>query len=172
MHILSLSSRKTKQNMQQWEQGQSMAPSWRLWAGDRQRSHCKSLHSSGVRAISLWQRARALIATSIQSVMISKAQTKSLDWSVANTCPHIPDLDVLGGSRRKCTTKMALWVGRFDSVSCGVTKVDSVTPGLEGLDVFTTSAVNWVSPDQFYCKRRFLPFMKCDSKFFFFLKEQ
>ncbi len=44
----------------------------------------------------MWQRARALIATSIQNLMIFRAQTKSSDGAVALTCPLTPDLDVLG----------------------------------------------------------------------------
>ena len=112
-------------------QGHSTPPSWRLGAGDLQCSHCKSLHSSAACTISMWQRARALIVTSIQSLMIFRAQAKSSDGAAALTCPHTPDLDVLWSSRRKCTKKKVSLRGgkRSDSVSCRGDKSWSSSPG-------------------------------------------
>lgn len=124
--------------VQQWHdragyaavQGHSTPPSWCLGAGDLQCSHCKSLHSSAACTISMWQRARALIGTSIQSLMIFRAQAKSSDGAAALTCPHIPDLDVLWSWRRKCTKKKQHCGGkRFDSVSCRGDKSWSSSPG-------------------------------------------
>lgn len=147
MHILSFSSNNTKQDMQQpRDTGKS------LRAGDLQCSHCKSLHSSGVCTISAWQRAWALIVTSIQSLMIFRAQTKSSDGAVALTCPHTPDLDVLGTRGGNVPQKWhfegkiwlsELWEGWQKLIQWG---------RLNRLGVSTISGVNWVSLDQFYCK--------------------
>lgn len=67
-----------------------------------------------------------MILTSIQSLMIFRDQTKSSDGIVALTCPHTPDLDVLGAQGGNVPQKWHFGGEDLTQRAVGVTNVDPV----------------------------------------------